>query len=335
MTKKTWKTKFLSSSIPLKFQTLNILKANNIDAEFDFSFNRYHGDTVNESSIDLLGNYKYHKNSYDEFLLNQADCYFAVECKYRIENKNWIFIPDIYNIEKDVNNVTYSTQFPIFDEFSRQYYQGSNHFELSNTITRCLKGVEINIATGEVVTKDIKHGINQLLYAMPYVLHDKFTNFMYLDLEDCRPFSIISILLTNAELRVLDKDLTIDKLKNIDQLDSISSTVPFVSVHNPVGPNLANHYTRIFNGFVTEHLNENDSKEKIDIIRYAINKANLLWSNPKAIFRKMEKGKKSGINKFGSRVIICNLTSLDYLLKQIIINLKETANNSLNILSIE
>ncbi|MEP7319942.1 MAG: hypothetical protein ABI921_14400, partial [Panacibacter sp.] len=184
-----WKSKLLSSGLPLEFDAAKILVEKQLAVSYDYSYRRLDDIENKEFSVDL------HADSFfplDDNLPIQQTVDFLIECKYRTPNKKWIFLPEIL----DNNNHTFSTPLKLVDEFSKFSFESRLGAFLEYDL--CMKGIEISLDSKDAHEVGIKHGSLQLLYAMPVLLHNKI-HFALRDIfDEAYPFYIIPILVTNA-----------------------------------------------------------------------------------------------------------------------------------------
>jgi len=92
MTKKEWKKGFLSSGFPLEFETAKILVKNGFMFEPDYCYERIEAGQTKDFSVDLYGNLLFPTSNPDEIT---ASLELLIECKHRIPNKIWLFLPDV------------------------------------------------------------------------------------------------------------------------------------------------------------------------------------------------------------------------------------------------
>ena len=84
------------------------------------------------------------------------------------------------------------------------------------------KGLEINLSKGDAHDAEIKRGINQLQYGLPRLISEEIHDQVLGHADDVKPFFVLPILVTTAELRVLKKGMTLNKVRNADSVDDIT-----------------------------------------------------------------------------------------------------------------
>src|ERR1035438_8807318 len=75
-----------------------------------------------------------------------------------------------------------------------------------------MKGVEVQERHGEGFGKDIRHAINQLRYALPHLVVRYADSANTCHPNDCLPFFILPVVVTNAPLRLLKENLKLDQV---------------------------------------------------------------------------------------------------------------------------
>jgi hypothetical protein len=108
-----WKSRFLSSSIPLEFETARILTKVKSIISYDYAYLRKIGNEYKEFSADIKGitllNIRSEKRPISSLT-------FLVECKYREEGKKWVFLPDVNR--PDLSSFTIGSTIRELSEFS-------------------------------------------------------------------------------------------------------------------------------------------------------------------------------------------------------------------------
>jgi hypothetical protein len=304
-----WKSRLLSSSIPLEYEVAKILVKNTFSVNFDYSYKRKDDSAEKDFSVDVKG---YGFCPFSENKPINAEVTVIAECKYRVEGTKWLFIPDIdTHTPKVMGNVIRA-----FDLFSKYHYDRSiitpSLFEFTKLPT-CLKGVEVNITSGEVHETGIVHGISQLKYALPQIIHDEIENTLWANhVDDTHPFFIIPLLVTTADLYILNKNATTKSIKDTSDLKGISRKVPYLKLYSNTSPDFRLHLKNVFNDF-------DYSYEEIDRLNYF---ENLRIFSGGELFAKTNDGNKyismsqQGLESESYKgFIICTFSKLDELIK--------------------
>lgn len=207
-----WKNFLLKSGLPLEFEIKKTLKKFGFDSYYEHSYLRPdENNIINEFSYDLDSSLKIDSHIFE----------LMVECKFRDESTNWIFLPEEYN-ESDRGSGTMS--FLNTNDFFYKY-DYVDFYKLVNFETvapLCSKGIEI-CSSGQN-PKSITQAISQLGYG----IIDKVISGMKKQLEESEDvehliFHHIPIIFTTANLYRLRDDVTIAEIKNSDNIESIAN----------------------------------------------------------------------------------------------------------------
>ena len=306
-----WKDRLLSSSLPLEYEVGKILTSNNFFIDYDYTYKRYDEDLEKEFSIDIKagGYYPFEINSSIKITVD-----LLVECKYRNPNVSWLFIQDI-NID-EFSNFSSKGVIKVIDEFTEIFSKNSfNTFPICET---CLKGMEVNIQNGEVHDQGIIHGINQLVYSIPALLNSHIRAALWNKNDEVFPYIICPILVTTAELRIINDDFSINGLEKAKSIEEISQVVPFLKVYSDVYPSFEKHCQNIFEGIPdTSQLNQLERLVNLRKIRFD-EKGNIdtkrMYKQPLDLLDGLQNG--FGMDLF-RETLVCNFDHFPELLKEI------------------
>ncbi|WP_319592011.1 hypothetical protein [uncultured Draconibacterium sp.] len=311
-----WKDKLLSSSLPLEYEVGRILAKNDFCIDYDYSYRRLDGYSKNEFSVDIRA------GRFNPFGIKSKDTIldidFLIECKYRNPNVKWLFIPDIN--PDGFENISRKGILKVFDEFSQIHSSFGSAPILCDT---CLKGMEVNVQNGETHETGIVHGLNQLLYAMPHLLHRNIMNSFISHINDVKPYIICPILVTTADLRIMNDIVSVKDIKDSKEIEGISRSVDYLKIYSLSGPGLENHCTKIFEELPEDHqmarfkyfkdLRKVEFNSEDDLINQKF------YSDPETLIIGLSNGI---INDLFSETLICSLNGFTKLLNQ----LKESVN---------
>lgn len=206
-----WKDFLLKSGLPLEYEVKKVLDNFGFWSQSEFSY--FRNDEQN-----LLNEFSYDIDSYK--VIEEHRFELMIECKYRHDSTNWIFLPEDYN---NSDRGAGTTDFRnTNDLFYRKDY--SDFFKILNFKTvapLCSKGIEIS-TTGPN-TKSITQAISQLSFGL---IH-KVVSAMRLQLDskdeyDHKIYHHIPIIFTTANLRRLKPSQNISSIKKAKSLDEIS-----------------------------------------------------------------------------------------------------------------
>lgn len=193
--------------------------------------------------------------------------------------------------------------------------------EFERKITRCYKGLEINLSHGSAFDKEIKHGISQLQYGLPRLITEQIiNNAKKEDRDSAKPFFIIPILVTTAELRIINKNATLEEVENTDSLESISQKVPYLILYESFGPEFVDHSKLQFERLVK--LKDEESINRIDMILKSNTDCVYDYgpftdydlSSPKHLIKNLSECKRTELDRFCTHFFICSIYELQNLL---------------------
>jgi hypothetical protein len=240
---KDWKDGLLSSGFPLEYEVSNLMLRAGYHVEGEQPFTRRVGDSATEFSVDLQahryvpigdsdGNYK-------------GQIILLCECKYRRERKSWLFMPDR-------NDPDFSPSWPSvlrsLWSFTSYTYDHDSLVEFRTKFPAGFKGVEVQMDSHDVFDRDIRHALNQVRYAMPDLLSRHITAALAGHVDDCKPIFVLPVIVTTAELRMLNEDVSLSHVRGAATLDDISAVVPVMDVHSPYAADFREHCGNIFGG---------------------------------------------------------------------------------------
>ena len=220
-----WKSKLLSSGIPLEFEISKILVKNNFHISGEYSFRRIDETGVNKDfSIDLDS---YILTPYSGLTIT-SELTLLTECKYRINQSKWLFLP-IYNNTKlemhSGNSLTFIHSFAPYVKFKKTQ-ELDNIFDFEYSMKHCYRGIEIK--ANNVYEAEINHGISQLKFALVNKFIERLGHNLDSHIEDNIPFTLCSILVTNADLHIAKNNFSIDMLKQSKTINDVSKKVKYL-----------------------------------------------------------------------------------------------------------
>lgn len=305
-----WKSRFLSSSIPLEYETAKILSNLGLSVSYDYSYFRKEGNENKEFSVDLKGLGFIPLDDENEV---DACVEILVECKYREDGKKWFFLPEI--AVSEVSERTSGNAVCSITSFSTKEVNKESIYAFEDQFAFSLKGTEINFHTGDVFDKDLRHGILQLKYAMPYLLSSAISNNLSWHLEDAIPHFIFPILVTNAELYLLKEEFSIERLKKCEDIEEIADKVPYLTYFSDYSPDFAEHHKRIFRNFYDD-FKENESLLYFE--KYQEQKKHPvygIYDSPMRMCEELQCSYQGIIRTYYSHFIICSVSQLQVLLE--------------------
>lgn len=312
MSKKKWKSRLLSSSIPLEYEVAKVLSDLNFSISFDYPYYRWEENKKKEFSTDIKGYFLFPLETENEI---DASLTLVAECKYREEGKKWIFLPDVN--KPDFSNFTLGNTIHSLSEFSTIKNKDDEISTFEEKFDFALKGVEISLTSGDVFDKDIRRGISQLKFAIPYLIKDNIENNVFGHLADAKPSYLISILVTNADLYILNENFSIDVIKEINELEEMAVKVPYLIHYSEIGPDFIDHHKEIFENFYSS-CEKKENLERFETFQRTKNKDLDGYYSPYATCLELEQSFYFTLNKYYSQHFVCSFKHFPDLINQIL-----------------
>lgn len=236
-----WKDFLLKSGLPLEFEVKKVLEKQGFWTKSEFSYLRKNeNEVLTEFSFDLNAEIWIKDNLFE----------LLIECKYRDESTNWLFIPEEYN---DSTRGIGTTGFLNTNGFFYTKEYSDLHYKMLNLIKvspLCSKGIEI--ATTGNNPKSIDQAIAQLSYgivdkvilAMEKQLSDESD-----DYDDHFIYHHIPVIVTTANLFRLKKNTSINSIKNADQISDLATSHDMLLIEPSSSLDLKNHAYKKLNDF--------------------------------------------------------------------------------------
>lgn len=252
----------LKSSLPLEHQVAAIAD----DCSFfncgEFSYYRLNEvGQATEFSIDLLVSANLPA---DENADVSKDISVLIECKYASPSVEWVFstVPKHEPI--------------VMSGLSPFQWSGDYHLSGLQTIVSlepqayCTRGVSLSSTSADPT--QIRHGLQQLRYAIPNLLRSLHIENRDLDMSPSIPI-IVPLLVTNAPLRVLNADASIAMAGQSVSLEAITTLHSHLCVYQKAGPELkalcyktAKELANEFSSSGTSHLSDSLASDLIDSV---------------------------------------------------------------------
>ncbi len=310
MSQKAWKKNLLRSSFPFEYEVAKILSNEKFYINSDFSYRRLDGNQEKEFSVDILATCYYPFGDESQIDL---DFDLLVECKYRDPNKEWIFLPQV----RHPHDQTSDSMIEFVDSLSVQKFMKLSNFYLKDV---AYKGMEVNLDRGDVHDAEILHGLSQLIFAAPVVIKNNVLSSITSDAVDVSPFAIANLLVTSAQLRIVNEDFSVEKLKASDELLNFSRVVPYLIYNHSGYDSLTTHVKNLFQDV------PNNFDSNVNLSLYSkLHEVSIPWNNsPDGQEIKLSSTRilinqlKEGETLYNTKnILICNIDYLEMLLKDI------------------
>ena len=314
MTNKQWKDKFLSSGLPLEFETAKVLSESGFSIDPEFLYERFDAGTgqTKDFSVDLHGTLYFPTSNPNKI---SASLELLIECKYRAPNKTWVFLPDVNRPDFAHDSVLGMWGFTIraIDEFSFSHIPREPIYDFEQNTRWCYKGLEINLSTGDAYDAELRRGVTQLQYGLPRLISEEIHSHVLGHADDVTPFFVLPILVTTAELRVLKKDTTLEKVKNASDLEDITQKVPYLTLFNSFGPDFVAHSKVQF-----QQLANIGGYETVKNIEERLRASgSRFYESPSLVGKYLAAGTTYELLRFCSQFVVCSFDELPNMLAAI------------------
>lgn len=309
MSDKKWKSSLVSSSLPLEHEVARILVAKGFSVEADYTYARDDAGRLKDFSVDI------NATGYSPFNdPNQVDgmLELLVECKQRVRGTKWLFLPDVN--KPAFSKIYLGCALQAFDDFSKFVVDKIPTYDFTKRTPCCYKGIEVQQAGG-VYESEIRHGIEQLRFAMPRLMINAMMNNMMHHPEDNKPFIVCPILLTNAELLIMNKGLTIAKVEAADDLAELGKPVPYLIAYSGYGPDFEAHCVR--ESKVLLDYIENKKIKAIDEYRGIISDTYYKKRGPIAFMKGMASAEDTTLQLHFSQFVVCTMDGFGRLIDKV------------------
>ncbi|MCT8335871.1 hypothetical protein NUH30_19445 [Leptospira sp. 85282-16] len=242
---KNWKESLLKSGLPLEYESKQEFLKYNCVVKDEFTYTKSNeNDILKEFSYDL-----------DAALYNYRDTFnFLIECKYRSPGIKWVFLPHSKSLKDDQNYNSFLHTIDFFkekkSEFETLEFLSSFPHRLGSF---CKKGIEIADLKND--ESSIRKGIYQLSYGMIEKLIQSIE--IQINFETFFGKSIIfhhiPIIITTAELYLINNKTTINEIEQSKDLIEIATKQDFLIYQHDIGMDLKKHnLDRLTKFFTTE-----------------------------------------------------------------------------------
>ena len=239
MSKKTWKDHLLSSGVPLEYSVIRIFEELGIRDPGEYRYERKDANGLSQVfSVDV------HSQKVDPHRDLRIEC--LVECKYRHDGTNWVFMPREYG-EVFTRGPNFADLFVTMDQCCADRRLDRGVLEkFENTYPVCARGIEL--LPEDANPKAIEQAVQQLRYAVVAKAIDaiQWQLFIMDGLgERCSMYVIIPIIVTTAALWRLKVGTTVEDVRNAEDITTVADPHDVLVLHQK-----------------PDNLNEKDTKER-------------------------------------------------------------------------
>ncbi|WP_019910332.1 hypothetical protein [Paenibacillus sp. HW567] len=328
---KKWKSKLLSSSIPLEFDVAKLLVDQGFIIEADYTYSRDDKGTYKNFSVDI------NASAYAPFSETEsegrnefcANVQLLIECKYRDNNTKWLFLPEINTT--DFTQMIAGRAIRIIEEFSPVRFEDKKSVhDFECEIEDAYKAIELKLGDSpSVYDAEIKHGISQLQYAIPGLLRHLIEYNIGEHLNDNRPIIMCPILVTTADLLLINTDVSISKVYEAESLEEMTTKHPFLLFYSDSNPEFQEHWIRTFDDFSS--LNETPGMIKLESLFQNSTPNSIKHFNASNLVEHLSVGSSYYLREYCSHFVICNYNHLEEFIEKLKLSIKKLIESKINI----
>jgi hypothetical protein len=262
MTKKkdtTWKDALLRTSLPLEYLVADKLSNLKFGIQGEYHYLRPNEQGIQtEFSIDIWASSHLIKKNLGIW----ASLNYLIECKYCHPGVKWLFAP---HTKTDTERLLERTVVHALDQLcTRQIFEKRPLWRLATQFPMCYKGIELH--SKDATTQNIERGRSQLRYGTPRLgIHLLETQMMIFHDEELLIEFICPILVTTADLFVLNKGLNLKDFQNINRVIDIASEVPALILTNPYSHLFTSYTQAIIADFHKKNPRAKERLEQLDL----------------------------------------------------------------------
>ncbi|MCP4350791.1 MAG: hypothetical protein GY795_35445 [Desulfobacterales bacterium] len=312
-----WKKGLLSSGMPLEFEAASILVSKGFAVNSDFKYTEVNDfGVVKDSSVAL------HASSDTPFSDSDktaAHIDLLASCRHRRPDAAWLFMPDLN--KPDFSPATRGNTIRVIDNFSPYTIESDAAITFDTDLPVCQKGIEIDLETGDSSDSVFRQGLVQLQYAIPRLLTENALLYLSLLPEQNLPFIFCPILLTTAQLFVINKDTTTDQIEACSEIHDIAAQVPYLIMYSDYGPDFEAQCIRECRRLKVLQKSDKAMAVEQKRARHYKSQHNL----PFTIIEALTSGDRYYLNTFFTQFIICSNKNFQTLVDAI----KKTAESAL------
>lgn len=249
--KKSWKDHLLSSGLPLEQSVIQILEKLGVQGPTEYKYERN-----NELGIPTIFSVDVYASQIYEFEPQSLWLNIFCECKYRHDSVRWLFTPYEFGRWPHARS---QDIFIVLDQLTGPKVINTEHFsQFGRKYKLCKKGVEI--LENDINNKTIDQCIQQLRYGLINDVVGSLVHQVDKLLGPISPiFILLPIVITTAELWRIRPGITIQNIREANELDQIGHKLNSLIFFEPPD--------NLFSQYTLAKLNQglsDDQKSKID-----------------------------------------------------------------------
>jgi hypothetical protein len=301
---KKWKDSLLKTSLPLEYLVAEKLSELKYGIQGEYHYLRPNEQGIpTEFSVDIWAVNHLFKRNLDLW----ANLNYLIECKYCHKGIKWLFAP---HTKTDTEHIFEISVIHTLDKTcTRLIFNKQPIWNLIKRFPLCFKGVEL--LPNDATAQNIERGRSQLRYGIPRLaIHLSETQMMIFNDEDLHVEFVCPILVTTADLFVLNKGLSLNEFQTANDINDIAHEVPAIILTNP--------YSHLFTGYVDKiisdfHKKIPRTKDRLEQIDLQVKKITREDVNPLKSWSALSFD--WDIRETSQRILVVNYASLEATLK--------------------
>lgn len=213
-----WKTALLRSGMPLELSAARHLTENGFSVNADFHYSWSPSADHRDTAVDLRAEAVLPASSSEDRPGFQTD--LLINCASRPSEAVWLFLPDPNPPEK--SPLAFGSAVRSVDQFSPFILPLEKADLFDSAMPACYRSTEIDTRSGEYNSGEYMNGLARLQNALPRFLTEKVDLYLSAPRQENRPFLFCPILITDAPLYILRKEIKQDEIQNAGQMKEIA-----------------------------------------------------------------------------------------------------------------
>lgn len=303
-----WKAGLLSSGLPLEHEAARLLVSKGFRVDADLKFAPTDRGPAGRCSVDLRAR-AFIPSSDPNEPTGALDV--VVECRHTRPEVDWLFLPDPNPPPGSL--VAPGHAIRVIDEFSLSCVDAGATAVFEAEMPLCCKGLQVDLAGGEVDDEEPSRGLALLQHALPRLMVERVLLGFSDQSDENLPFLFCPVLLTTAELLVANRDLGVEEVERSSDLRELAAEVPYLVMVSDYGPDFQLHCRQEFRAL--EGLERDD-----DLLMVETKRAGLYQSQrelPVATIESLIAADPYRLQNLFTRFIVCTRSELPGLVDKI------------------
>jgi len=222
---KHWKDLLLKSGLPFEYEVKEKFVENGCVVDDEYIYTKKDENAIQKDfSYDLDATY-----------WKGCSVNFMIECKYKTLDTNWFFLPAPYSY---IDGIYADDFFHIGDYFVNDRFAFSKKHILDKDFIGPLCGKGVELFKDTYIETNIRKAINQISYAFVEKIIEGIDEQLYTDTFFDTAFVTIPLIITNAKLNVINERITVQDIKDADEIGDVSRECDFLIHRTKIGNEL-------------------------------------------------------------------------------------------------